>query len=37
MKRQIGNLQCNINRVQIVAALTEMGGTLKTLQKETAK
>ncbi|KAI0791575.1 hypothetical protein BC629DRAFT_370663 [Irpex lacteus] len=35
-KRQIGNLQCNINRVQIVSALAQMGGTLKTLAKETA-
>ncbi|KAI0342495.1 hypothetical protein BDW22DRAFT_204055 [Trametopsis cervina] len=35
-KRQIGDLQCNINRLQIVGAMAQMGGTLATLKSETA-
>ncbi|KAI0701852.1 hypothetical protein BC835DRAFT_1264633, partial [Cytidiella melzeri] len=34
--RQIGDLQCNINRFQIVTALAEMGGTLAALKGQSA-
>ncbi|RPD75977.1 hypothetical protein L226DRAFT_534040 [Lentinus tigrinus ALCF2SS1-7] len=34
--RQIGNLQCNINRLQIVTGLAGLQGTLKNLASESA-
>lgn len=33
-KRQIGDLQCNINRLQIVSDIAQMQGTVKTLASQ---
>ncbi|KAI0719805.1 hypothetical protein C8T65DRAFT_635210 [Cerioporus squamosus] len=32
--RQVGNLQCNINRLQIVTGLAKLQGTLKSLSSD---
>ncbi len=35
-KRQLGDLQCNINRVQIVADIAQMKETVNTLATQVA-
>ena len=36
MARQIGNIQCNINRLQIVTGLAGLQNTLKTLASQSS-
>ena len=35
-KRQVGDLQCNLDRAEIVGALVVMQGTVNSLKTETA-